>query len=112
MAAYDLYLLGRYHYYQYTTESVKTARDYFKQAIEVDPQYVLAYSGLADSALAMNLLADMSGETAIPVAREAVNRAMVLDDSNSAVWASKGFLLLTSGNFEEAEAALIRALVG
>jgi TolB-like protein/Tfp pilus assembly protein PilF len=48
-AAYNFYLKGRYHWNQRSERSLKSAIDYFEQAIALDPQYAPAYSGLADS---------------------------------------------------------------
>src|SRR4029450_14035995 len=47
--AHELYLKGRYFWNKRTTENLKKAIDYFKQAIGEDPAYALAYSGLADA---------------------------------------------------------------
>src|SRR5262249_5748078 len=46
--AYQLYLKGRYFWNRRTGENLKTAIDYFQQAIDKDPAYALAYAGLAD----------------------------------------------------------------
>ncbi len=47
--AYTLYLHGRYHWNKRTEEGLKKAVEYFKKAIEIDPSYAMAYSGIADS---------------------------------------------------------------
>lgn len=47
--AYALYLKGRYHWNRRNTEALLKAKDYFEQAIRIDPAYALAYSGLADT---------------------------------------------------------------
>jgi tetratricopeptide (TPR) repeat protein len=46
--AHRLYLLGRFYWYKRNTEAFRKAFDYFEQAIAVDPDYALAYVGLAD----------------------------------------------------------------
>src|SRR6185295_7531893 len=46
--AYELYLQARYLYHRGTIESYTKAIEYFKQAISLDPNYALAYAGLAD----------------------------------------------------------------
>ena len=46
--AYDHYLQGRYHWMKRAKESLMTAKEHFEQAITLDPNYALAYSGLAD----------------------------------------------------------------
>lgn len=49
LQAYDLYLLGRQYFHKRSPASLTKAIELFKQAIELDPEYALAYSGLADS---------------------------------------------------------------
>jgi|GEM_PF-3878357 len=49
--AYDLYLLGNHHSDQRTTNSLTRAAEYYKQAIEVDPDFALAYTGIATNYL-------------------------------------------------------------
>ena len=50
--AYDAYLQGRYYWYRRTPEDALKARDYFEKAIAKDPEYALAYAGLADAYVA------------------------------------------------------------
>ena len=45
--AYNLYLKGRYHGYRYTREDIAKSKKYFEQAIDADPNYALAWYGLA-----------------------------------------------------------------
>jgi len=47
--AYSLYIKGRYFWNKRTAEGLRKSIDYFKQAIEKDPNYALAYAGLADA---------------------------------------------------------------
>ncbi len=80
-AAYELYLKGRFFWAKRTKQGLQQGINYFQQAISVDPNYALAYAGLADS---YNLLDDW-GETAprdsFPKARAAADKAIALDDS-------------------------------
>jgi len=46
--AYQLYLKGRYHWYRFPAKDFEKSRDYFQQAIDIDPNFALAYAGLAD----------------------------------------------------------------
>jgi tetratricopeptide (TPR) repeat protein len=46
--AYQLYLKGRYHWYRFPAKDFEKSRDYFQQAIDIDPSFALAYAGLAD----------------------------------------------------------------
>lgn len=47
--AYQLYLRGRYHWNQRSREGFERAMSYFNQAIDLDPDYALAYAGLSDT---------------------------------------------------------------
>jgi TolB-like protein/DNA-binding winged helix-turn-helix (wHTH) protein/Tfp pilus assembly protein PilF len=80
-AAYELYLKGRFFWGKRTKQGLQQGINYFQQAIGVDPNYALAYAGLADC---YNLLDDW-GETAprdsFPKARAAADKAIALDDS-------------------------------
>jgi TolB-like protein/Tfp pilus assembly protein PilF len=108
--AYDLYLLGRYHWNKRTKESIDVARGHFEKAIEQDPDYVFALSGLADSYTMLVIRGNMTGEVAHPLAQQAIDQAMAIDDSVSEVWASLGFLRSGQGKYGEAEKAFRTAL--
>jgi tetratricopeptide (TPR) repeat protein len=81
--AYEAYLKGRYFWSKRTGEGLRTAIEYFSRAIETDPAYAEAYSGLADS---YALSGDweygiLSPRDAFTKAREAATKALALDDS-------------------------------
>jgi serine/threonine-protein kinase len=78
--AYSLYLKGLYYLNKRTRESLTKGIDYFNQALEKDPNYALAYTGIADGYgnLAGNYY--MSPEEAYPKEREAAQYALRLDD--------------------------------
>jgi len=78
--AYQLYLKGRYYWNKATEESLSKAKDYFGQAIEKEPNYALAYSGLADT---YSGLSDtfVPPREAMPQAKAAAEKAVALDDS-------------------------------
>jgi len=46
--AHEAYLLGRYHWYKRTIAGWKTGEEYFRRAIQKDPEYAAAYAGLAE----------------------------------------------------------------
>jgi serine/threonine protein kinase/tetratricopeptide (TPR) repeat protein len=77
--AYQLYLKGRYYWDKATEESLLKAKEYFGQAIEKEPNYALAYTGLADTYSALSDLFVPSREV-MPKAREAALKAVELDD--------------------------------
>jgi len=79
--AYELYLKGRFFWNKRTGVDLRKAIDYFNQAIAKDPNYALAYAGLADSYLLLPNYGNASTQEAIPPARAAVKKALELDDS-------------------------------
>ena len=78
--AYQLYMIGRYHMNKLNTEGWKKGIEYFNRAIEKDPHYALAYTGLADVYL---VLADgeLPQTEAMPKAKAAAEKALELDDT-------------------------------
>jgi DNA-binding winged helix-turn-helix (wHTH) protein/TolB-like protein/Tfp pilus assembly protein PilF len=87
-AAYQLYLEGRYFWNKRTEEGFKKALDHFNQTIDADPNYALAYVGLAD---AYTMLADydwLPATDAGSKARVAVTRALEIDDTLAEAHAS------------------------
>jgi TolB-like protein/DNA-binding winged helix-turn-helix (wHTH) protein/Flp pilus assembly protein TadD len=94
-AAYQAYLKGRYFWNKRTALGLKTAIEYFDEAVSADPGYAEAYAGLADSyALAGDWeYGVMSPEEAWPLAASAARHALALDDGLGAAHASLGFSL-------------------
>jgi TolB-like protein/DNA-binding winged helix-turn-helix (wHTH) protein/Tfp pilus assembly protein PilF len=93
--AYQSYLKGRYFWNKRTADGLKAALAYFNQAIEEDPKYAQAYSGLADT---YALLGDwqygvMSFKEALPKAKAAAIKAVELDGSLSEAHTSLGYSL-------------------
>ncbi len=81
LAAYDLYLQGRYHWSRWRTEGAEKSTQYFEQAIARDPKYAAAWAGLADSYAWLGFFGALPPNQAMPKAREAAQRALALDDS-------------------------------
>ena len=109
--AHNLYLRGRQFLHLRTLESVEQAEKLFEQAVRMDPNYALAYSGLAD---AVNLLSTnhalMPPETAYERTAPLLERAMILDPESAEIWASKGLAELNIRKLDQAEAALKRSM--
>ena len=78
--AYHLYMLGRYQRNRLDADGWKLAIDYFNRAIEKDPNYALAYAGLADCYSSSMADALMTKAEAIPKAKEAATMALRLDE--------------------------------
>jgi serine/threonine protein kinase/Tfp pilus assembly protein PilF len=80
LEAYDLYLKGRFLWNRRTEESIKKSVEYFQQAIQMDPDYALAYAGLSDSYNTLGSWNFLSASEAFPKAREAAQKALKIDD--------------------------------
>jgi eukaryotic-like serine/threonine-protein kinase len=76
--AYELYVRGRYYWNKRTIADLNSAISYFKQAIEKDPSYALAYSGLADSYVVLPYHTGDPNEL-MPQAKAAAQKALELD---------------------------------
>ena len=79
--AYQLYLKGRFYWEKRTQESLEKARDYFNQATEKDPNYALAYLGLADYYNVLPDYAPASVRDTAPKAISAAEKALTIDDT-------------------------------
>ncbi|MEP6703737.1 MAG: tetratricopeptide repeat protein [Acidobacteriota bacterium] len=79
--AYQLYLKGRFYWNKRTGESLQQAADFYNQAIEKDPNYALAYSGLAESYVLFPNYSVALPLDCMPKAKAAAVRALEIDDS-------------------------------
>jgi len=104
LEAYHLYLQGRYFWNKRSEEGINTAIRYFEKAIEKDPNYALAYAGLADS---YNLLGEYTSYSRMdlyPKCMAAVNKALELDPRLAEAHISLAcMLMLSAWEWERAE---------
>jgi tetratricopeptide (TPR) repeat protein len=111
--AYEAYLKGRYFWNKRTGDGLKKAIDYFDRAIEKDPNFAKAYTGLAD---AYALSGDweygiLSPQDAFPKAKAAATKALALDDNLAEAHTSLAFILdLYEWDWESAEKEYKRAI--
>ena len=77
--AYRLYLKGRHHWDRWTEDGFYKAIEYFEQAVEKDPSYALAHSGVADSYVLLGWNSYLPPMEAFPKAKIAANEALRLD---------------------------------
>ena len=77
--AYRLYLKGRHHWNRWTEDGFYKAIEYFQQAVEKDPGYALAYTGLADSYVLLGWNSYLPPKDAFPKGKMAAMRALRLD---------------------------------
>ncbi|MET0753620.1 MAG: protein kinase [Pyrinomonadaceae bacterium] len=111
--AYQFYLKGRYFVTTKRTEEwIKKGIEYFQKAIDLDPNFALAYTGIAD---AYGFLASSTGgwspHKAYPLAKAAAMKALEIDDTLGEAHCSLGFShLLYDWNLSEAGNQFKRAL--
>jgi Tfp pilus assembly protein PilF len=79
--AYQLYLKGIYFVDKFAQADYRVTIQYFRQAIERDPNYAAAYAGLSLAYLCAEILGLLSPEESMPKAKEAARKALELDDS-------------------------------
>lgn len=109
--AYRLYLEGRQAWYGRTPAGLKKSIDLFQQAIAADPNYALAYAGLADTYnVAGNYDVGIAGPRAHRMADEAARKALELDDSLSEAHAARAAALVGGRRWNESEIEFRRAI--
>jgi TolB-like protein/tetratricopeptide (TPR) repeat protein len=116
LEAYDLYLRGRHMMAAFPTRGrpiAKPAIDYFEQAIAKDPNYAIAYAGMADAFLAIERnvgTATPLGAIAIPRAKAAAARAAELDPMLSEAQSALASIRAREYAWQDAEAGFRRAI--
>jgi TolB-like protein/Tfp pilus assembly protein PilF len=88
--AYQLYLKGRFYWNKRTHTDLQKAVPFFQQAIDKDPNYALAYSGLADTYALIPVYSREPAREIMPKAKEAALKALALDDKLAEAHASLG----------------------
>jgi len=90
--AYEAYLKGRYYASKRTEKDLKKSIEYFQQAIEKDPNYASAYSGMADAYALLGFRGNLPSNEALSKAKAAALKAVELDDSLADAHASLAFI--------------------
>jgi TolB-like protein/DNA-binding winged helix-turn-helix (wHTH) protein/Tfp pilus assembly protein PilF len=108
--AYEAYLKGRYYWNKRTGESMLKAEQYFEQAIDNDPSYAAAYSGLADCNSGLTWHGFKSPHDALPKAYAAARKAIEINPESAEAHASLGLAMTHSWDWTDAEAEFRRAL--
>ena len=91
--AYQLYLKGKFFWNKRTRDALKQAAEFYRQAIEKDPNYALAYSGLAETYVLFSSYDVAPGNDSMPLAKAAALRALAIDDSLAEAHTALGFYL-------------------
>ena len=90
--AYRLYLQGRFNWNKRTVEGLRKGIEYFGQAIMRDQDYGLAYAGLADCYLLLNVYNVTSADDSFPKAEAAANRALSINSNLAEAHTALGFV--------------------
>ena len=108
--AYQFYLKGRYYWNKRTAEGIKKAIEQFQRAVDKDPNYALAYVGLADCYVILEQYAGAPASELYPKAKAYVQRALQLDSSLAEAHASLGLINDSLWLWDEAEREYKRAI--
>jgi len=109
--AYNIYLRGRYHYNRRYEGGMYKAIGFFQQAIEKDPLYALPYTGIADCYNQLGHYGLLDPRLAYPKAKEAVARALEIDDNLAEAHASLGWIrTFHDWDWDAAEAEFKKAI--
>ncbi len=110
-AAYQLYLKGRYFWSKRTEEGLNKATEHIQQAIDMDPNYALAYVGLADCYNLLGFYSVLEPKEAFPRAKAAATKALEIDDTLAEAHASLGYIkLFYDWDLTNAESELKQAI--
>jgi tetratricopeptide (TPR) repeat protein len=93
-----------------TSVALAEAVDYFQQAIDLDPNFALAYVGLSDGYVWQSIYGGLAPEEVLPKAQAATDKALELDGQLGEAYASLGGIKQERGDREGAEAAYRRAV--
>lgn len=108
--AYEAYLKGRYYWNKRTAEGMQKAEVYFQQAVDKDPGYAAAYSGLADCNSGLTWHGFTSPAETLPKAHAAALKAVEIDPQSAEAHASLALVLTHEWDWPRAEAEFKRAL--
>lgn len=108
--AYNLYMMGRYFWHKRTGDALRKSIDYFEQSLAIDPEYALAYSGLADGYLILVAYSHLPKDIGFPKAKEYALRALEIDPDLAQAYATLGTIAKREWQWNEAEAKLKRSI--
>jgi len=108
--AFQLYLKGRFYWNKRDAENLRKAIEQFKAAADKDPNYALAYVGLADCNAVLPFYSGTISNDVLPQAKAYALRALEIDDSLGEAHSSLGYVNLNLWNWAEAEKELKRGI--
>jgi serine/threonine-protein kinase len=109
--AYNLYVQGRWFWNKRTEEGLMKSIEYFDLAIEKDPDYALAYAGIADAYNLLPVYTSIPTKIAFPQAKEAAQKALEIDETLAEAHTSLGWIkMIWDWDWEIAEKEFKRAI--
>ena len=110
LEAYEQLILGRQEMAKRTADSLAAAEQYFKQAIELDPDYAIAYVGLADTFALQPQYAGLTFEESLDRRQPLIEKALELDPLSGEVYTARAFLYWQLQDFEAAQNDFLMAI--
>jgi len=109
--AYQLYLKGRFYWNKRSTEGMRVALKYFQRAVAADPNYALAWTGIADTYLVgWAIYLNIPWKEAFKKSKEAIKKALEIDNTLAEAHASLANLRITEWDWKNAEQEFKQAL--
>jgi TolB-like protein/Tfp pilus assembly protein PilF len=108
--AYNLYLKARYQFWRFTPEGLAKGKEYYEQAIASDPDYALAWNGLAGFYNVLGMSGQVPPGAANAQAEQAARKALELDDCLAEAHAVMGALRASEFDWKAAEREFSRAV--
>ena len=110
LQAHDAFLRGRQLMATRNSDSLQQAVEAFQKAVDLDPQFALAWVGLADSYALLVNYGTLSPEESIPLREDAFNHALAIDDQLGEAYASQAGLHQFYQRHDQAETAYLKAI--
>jgi DNA-binding winged helix-turn-helix (wHTH) protein/Flp pilus assembly protein TadD len=111
LAAYHAYVKGRHYWSKRDVENVRAAMAFFRQAIDHDPTYALAYVGLAEAFFTLWVHGWTTAPDAIVTAQAAATRALEIDDAMAEAHATLGAIrMMSARDWPGAERSFCQAI--
>jgi serine/threonine protein kinase/tetratricopeptide (TPR) repeat protein len=109
--AYTCYLEGRYHWNKRTEDELEKSVACFKEAIERDPGYAVAYAGMADAHVTLGTYGALPPRDVLPSAKGALQKALEIDPSLAEAYACRGCVRsVFDWSWADAEQDFLRAI--
>src|SRR5688572_825639 len=90
--AYRLYLQARFFQFKSTPQEIRQAISFYQEAIRIDPNYGLAYAGMADAFRTLPITSDVGPSTAFPESKAAALKALQLEDNLAQAHTALGYV--------------------